>query len=178
MYLSKQIQSTLVISKSKEPSETLRDIQTSTYQMCRIEENINQTTEFLKWTCHLTPLVRLYVENIVENGRNCSWGAISSLIYNILLPTVRFLFKTGMRFSLRDKRLFESTEVEITRFDCTIRLSLPVETSYYATCFLKVAGTLNCFSDAVSQGEGTYFSRSNSVFLFLVCRLSCNKVSE
>ena len=42
------IQSTLVISKSKGPSETLRDIRTSTYQMCRIEENTNRTTKFHK----------------------------------------------------------------------------------------------------------------------------------
>ena len=34
--------------KSKEPSETLRDIRTSIYQMCRIEENTNQTTKFHK----------------------------------------------------------------------------------------------------------------------------------
>ena len=27
--------------------------------------------------------------------------------------------KTGVRFSLRDKRLFEITEVEITRVDCS-----------------------------------------------------------
>ena len=33
------IQSTLVISKSKELSVTLRDIYTSTYQICGIEEN-------------------------------------------------------------------------------------------------------------------------------------------
>ena len=39
------IQSTLVISKSKGPAETLRDIRTSTYQMCRIEENIKRTTK-------------------------------------------------------------------------------------------------------------------------------------
>ena len=31
------VQSTLVISKSRGPSETLRDIRTSTYQMCRTE---------------------------------------------------------------------------------------------------------------------------------------------
>ena len=42
------IQSTLVISKSKGPSETLRDIRTSIYQICRIEENTNRTTEFHK----------------------------------------------------------------------------------------------------------------------------------
>ena len=43
-----QVQSSLVISKSKGPSATLRDIRTSTYQMCRIEENTNQTTKFHK----------------------------------------------------------------------------------------------------------------------------------
>ena len=46
--VAKDIQSTLVISKSKEPSETLRDIRTSTYQICRIEENANRTTKFHK----------------------------------------------------------------------------------------------------------------------------------
>ena len=33
-----KIQSTLVISKSKGPSKTLRDIRISTYQICSIEE--------------------------------------------------------------------------------------------------------------------------------------------
>ena len=42
------IQSTLVIAKSKGPSETLQDIRTSTYQICRIEENTNRTTKFHK----------------------------------------------------------------------------------------------------------------------------------
>ena len=42
------IQSTLVISKSKGPSETLRDIRTSTYQICSIEEKIIRTTKFYK----------------------------------------------------------------------------------------------------------------------------------
>ena len=42
------IQSTLVISNSKGPSETLRDIHTSTYQTCRTEESTNQTTKFHK----------------------------------------------------------------------------------------------------------------------------------
>ena len=46
--VSFEIQSTLVISKSKGPSETLRDIRTSTYQIFRIEENTNRTTKFNK----------------------------------------------------------------------------------------------------------------------------------
>ena len=32
--------------------------------------------------------------------------------------TLDFYVKTRIRFSLRDKRLFEITEVEITRVDC------------------------------------------------------------
>ena len=52
------IQSNLVISKSNGPSETLRDIRTSTYQMYRIEETTDRTTKFHKLTCNLTPLVR------------------------------------------------------------------------------------------------------------------------
>ena len=62
------IQSTLVISKSKRPSETLRDIRTSTYQICRTEENTNRTTKFHKRTFYLTPLVR----NIC--GKYCGKG--------------------------------------------------------------------------------------------------------
>ena len=38
-----------------------------------------------------------------------------------------FYVKTGIRFSLRDKRLFEITEVEITRIDCIQNhLNLPL----------------------------------------------------
>ena len=33
-----KVQSTLVISKSKGPSKTVRDIRTSTYQICSVEE--------------------------------------------------------------------------------------------------------------------------------------------
>ena len=40
-----------------------------------------------------------------------------STIFNYLM--LNFYVKAGIRFSLRDKRLFEITEVEITRVDCT-----------------------------------------------------------
>ena len=46
--LKRNVQSTLVISKLKGPSKTLRDIRTSTYQIFRIEENTNRTTKFHK----------------------------------------------------------------------------------------------------------------------------------
>ena len=35
-----------------------------------------------------------------------------------------FYVETRIRFSLRDKRLFEITEVEITRVDCILLLTL------------------------------------------------------
>ena len=40
---------------------------------------------------------------------------LSTIFYYLMLD---FYFKTGIRFSLRDKRLFEITEVEITRVTC------------------------------------------------------------
>ena len=42
---------------------------------------------------------------------------LSTIFYYLML---NFYLKTGIRFSLRDKRLFEITEVEITRVDCNI----------------------------------------------------------
>ena len=44
----KKVQSTLVISKSKGPSKTLRDVRTLTYQICSIEEETIRTTKFHK----------------------------------------------------------------------------------------------------------------------------------
>ena len=42
-----------------------------------------------------------------------------------------FYVKTGIRFSLRDKRLFEITEVEITRVDCImLKLALRMSTMH------------------------------------------------
>ena len=55
----------------------------------------------------------------MENRRNCSLGAISPLFYNIFHLLLGFHVYAGTRFSLRDKRLFEISEVEITRVNCT-----------------------------------------------------------
>ena len=76
------IQSTLVISKSKGLSEVLQDIHTLTYQLCRIEEKLNN---------HISQM-NMQIENIVEKWRNCSLRAISPLFHKILLPVVRFPF--------------------------------------------------------------------------------------
>ena len=45
---------------------------------------------------------------------------LSTIFYYLMLD---FYVKTGIRFSLRDKRLFEITEVEITRVDCIFSIT-------------------------------------------------------
>ena len=46
---------------------------------------------------------------------------LSTIFYYLMLD---LYVKTGIRFSLRDKRLFEITEVEITRVDCMMYMCL------------------------------------------------------
>ena len=58
---------------------------------------------------------------IVEKRTNCSFGPLEqfllfSIIFCYLL--LDFHVKTWTRFALRDKRLLEISEVEITRVDC------------------------------------------------------------
>ena len=52
------VQSTLVIPNSKGLSEILRDIRTSTYRICRIEEKLIRLTTFNKYMCNWTLEVR------------------------------------------------------------------------------------------------------------------------
>ena len=62
------IQSTLVISNSKGLSEMLRDIRTSTYQICRIEEKIIRTTTFDKYICNWTLEISDILKMLWERG--------------------------------------------------------------------------------------------------------------
>ena len=110
-----QIQSTLFISNST------GDIRTLTYQICRIEEKLIRLSTFNKYMCNWTLEVRDILKNIVEKRRNCSLGAISPLSHNIFYMLLDFHVKAGTRFSLRDKRLFEISEVEITRVNCILK---------------------------------------------------------
>ena len=99
-----------VIFKFKGLSEILRDIRTSIYRICTLEEKLNWITTFQKWICNLTPEARDIFKTIVEKRRNCSLGVISPLFHNILLPVVRFsclnrdqIF-TSREAVIRDKR--------------------------------------------------------------------------
>ena len=60
------------------------------------------------------------IENIVEKRRNCFLVAIVPLSTIFCYLLLNFHVKKGTRLSLRDKRLFEISEVEITEVDCTV----------------------------------------------------------
>ena len=56
---------------------------------------------------------------------------LSTIFYYMMLD---FYDKTGIRFSLQDKRLFEITELEITRVDCSIQADeLRLTLSFFKT---------------------------------------------
>ena len=62
------LQSTLIISNSKGLSELLRDIRTSTYQICRIEEKIIRITTFNKYICNWTLEIRDMLKILWKRG--------------------------------------------------------------------------------------------------------------
>ena len=110
--------SRLVISKSKGYPEILRDIRISTYQICRFEETtINRTTIFHKWICDLAPEVRDLLKILWKRGTLFFSPFPQYLAKHCLIS----MLKTRTRFSLRDKRLFEISEVEITKVDCILK---------------------------------------------------------
>ena len=83
------------------------------YQIFRIKQKMNQTTTFHKWICNLTPEVTDILKILWKRGEIALY---STIFFHLLLD---FHVKTGTKFLLRDKRLFEISKVEITRVDCT-----------------------------------------------------------
>ena len=104
-------------------------------------KNTNRTTKFHKWTCNLTPLVRNICWKYCGKGKKF----ISQEQFLLFSPIFCYLMldfyvKTRIRFSLRDKRLFEITEVEITRVDCTYSLLVQLPQKF---CFIRLP---TCFT--------------------------------
>ena len=93
------IQSTLVISKSKGSSKTLRVIRTSTYQICSIEEKTIWTAKFYKWLCNLIILVRNIYWKYYGKGENFApyeqFLLFSTIFCDLIL---NFCVKTRTRF--------------------------------------------------------------------------------
>ena len=64
---------------------------------------------------------------------------LSTMFYYLMLD---FYVKTGIRFSLRDKRLFELTEVEITRVDCISHITMRIQSAHKNAVRLQVSAEL------------------------------------
>ena len=73
---------------------------------------------------------------------------LSTIFYYLILD---FYVKTRIRFSLRDKRFFEISEVEVTRVDCTM---------------YKKPSSIN-YQFEILYTEGLYTAWSNFVLQFL-----------
>ena len=78
---------------------------------------------------------------------------LSTIFYYLMLD---FCVKTGIRFSLRDKRLFEITEVEITRVDCIV---CSKGQWYSLTAFQKYTYLTQIFSKARQVRDRAWFVR-------------------
>ena len=98
------VQSTLVISNSKGLSEMLRDIRTSTYQICRIADKIIRTTTYNEFIGNWALEVRDIVKNIGEKRRNCSSPLFHNIFHLLLDFHVRDKIFTSRYAVIRDKR--------------------------------------------------------------------------
>ena len=72
---------------------------------------------------------------------------LSTVFYYQMLD---FYVERGIRFSLRDKRLFEITEVEITRVDCISFFGSPLRTGISETFIFVPDCSIHVYDNRVS----------------------------
>ena len=104
---------------------------------------------FYKWLCNLTPLIGNIYWKYCGKGEKLQFLLFSTIFCNLILD---FCVKTRTRFSLRDKRLFEITEVEITRVNCIIFLeySFPAKETLLSRAMAK-SNKVECASSEDSD---------------------------
>ena len=87
---------------------------------------------------------------------------LSTIFYYLMLD---FYVKTGIRLSFRDKRLFEITEVEITRVNCSFKIQ-ELEVIKLFSCStqlsMKIFLLINVKMPTI-VGILTFMSRTNSI---------------
>ena len=112
------------LSLSRIPRDSLKHFEISVPRDVRVAEvrkTINWIATFNKWICYLTLEVRNMYKIMWKRGEIApeEQFLLFSTIFSYLF--LDFHVKTGTRISLRYKRLFEISEFEITRVDCTYR---------------------------------------------------------
>ena len=105
------------LSLSRIPRDSLKHFEISlprNIRFAEVRKTINRTTKFNKWICSMTPEVRDILKILWKKGEI---ALLFSTIFCYLF--LDFHVKTGTGISLRDKRLFEISEFEIARVNCT-----------------------------------------------------------
>ena len=126
-YFSSSVRVHIVDSCYLEFQGTLWNTVPRNIRVAKVRKTINWTTLFNKWIFNLTPEVR----DILKIWRKR--GEIAPQEQFLLLSTIfcylflDFHVKTGTRFSLWDKWLFEISGVEITTINCTFKHVLPAK---------------------------------------------------
>ena len=111
------------LSLSRIPRDSLKHFEISVPRHIRVAEvrkTINRTTTFNKWVCNLTPKVRNIYKIMWKRGEIAPYEQFLLFFTIFCYLFLDFHVKTGTRISLRYKRLFEISEVEITRVDCIL----------------------------------------------------------
>ena len=110
------------LSSSRTPRDSLKYIEIPVVRHIRFPElrkKINLTIKCPKFICNLTPLHKIYILKLFWKREKLLLKSNFSSYPQYFYLLLSFYVRTGTRISLRDKRLFEITEVEITRVDCT-----------------------------------------------------------
>ena len=134
--------SRLSLSRIPRDSEILRDIRTSTYQICRIEEKLIRTTTLTKMYVIRFLKLKIYWKYCGKEEKLLLRSNFSSFPQYFYLSS-DFYVQTGTIFLLRDKRLFEISEVEIARVNCmylfyvthSCSLHIRTENNFMWICF-------------------------------------------
>ena len=109
------------LSLSRSRRDSLEYFEISVLRHIRFAELTNTIirTIFNKWICNLTPDVKRYMKYCGKEEKLLLWKRGEFLLFSIIFwyLLLDFHVRTGTRFSLREKRYFEISEVEITRVD-------------------------------------------------------------
>ena len=111
------------LSLSRSRRDPLKHFEISVFRHIRLGELRKQLIEqpnFINEHVIRLLFLDIYAENIVKTGRIApeeQFLLLSAIFCYLMLD---FYVNTWIRFSLRDKRLFEITKVKITSVDCII----------------------------------------------------------
>ena len=120
-----------VDSLSRNPRDYLNYFETSTYQICRIEDKINQNNTFHKWICNWLQKLEIYWKYCEKEEKLCLRTNICSFPQYFVTCCKIFMFKQEPEFHFETSGYWRSSKVELTRVVCIMWIPhLNVELCY------------------------------------------------